>query len=155
MLQDTHVPVAEGARGPMPNGVTLCGPVEHWICATVGRKGTLRAAGQGLYTGIRHDLPQQVASEDVLVRVAVDITKAEASIAHLGKHSRFIRRIDVAIVVVGNHRDAGPSRALKIHVARCKWREHLAKKELRKELHEVPALPIEFNDAIERGTVER
>src|SRR5206468_834487 len=79
---------------------------------------------------------------------------AESEIARLCEHPRFIRRKDIAIVVVHDHRYPQPRGRLEIDIAGGIWGQHLAQNDASELFTHARAGTIERDDVAQAAFVK-
>src|SRR5205814_48607 len=84
----------------------------------------------------------------------MDIAETEREIIHFRQHSRLIRNVNVAVVVVDEDIPARPSGGLKVHESCSIWCEYLRQQNLRVDLDQVIALAIDVQNLIKTGFIE-
>src|SRR4051794_23273886 len=110
MTEDLHVLGAERAGGTVSDNVTLGPVVEDGICPAVRKESAIGATRKSIENRTRRELTKNLPAEDLLVGVFVNVTQAEALVAHLRKHARLVGGIDLAVVVVRYGAEACPRR---------------------------------------------
>ena len=77
------------------------------------------------------------------------VPEAECPVVHLGQHPRFVRRIDIAVVVVDEHVPCLSCGRLHIDVPRPMRGQDFREKNLRVHFSDAVAAPIHLEDVRE------
>jgi hypothetical protein len=107
--EDPHVFLAEVAAGAMADRITLAGERKHGIRATIGQEDTVRASRQALGDASCKQLLHCVRLQQLMIG-GLNAAQAQAPIAHLSQHPRFIRGIDQPVVIVDKRAQPCPGR---------------------------------------------
>ena len=83
MFDDEKVLLMEFARRLMTDHVTLARVVEHRIGATETLKGTISATRQRFHARRTYDAAYQITAKNLLIGIAVNISKSKLFISHL------------------------------------------------------------------------
>ena len=84
----------------------------------------------------------------------IDVTEPERVVAGLGKHPAFVRRENVAVIIVDQRAKASAGRAAQVNIANGAVREHPREKQRRVELPERGALPVDLQNPAQSALVE-
>src|SRR5216683_3728731 len=92
----------------MADQVALSGIVKYGVGPAVSLECAIVAARQRLHDRRFDQFPRYCPAENCLVIIRVHVPKSEPLVPHFCQHSSFVRRINVAIIVVD---DDGYSRS--------------------------------------------
>src|SRR4030042_2803190 len=94
------MPVTKIIGWSMSNDVSLLGIVSYRVCTTIGLKRTPRTARESFDTCFVNYLLKDLSSKNIKITIFCYVSHKKLFVSHFGKHSGFIGRVYVSVIII-------------------------------------------------------